>query len=369
MKFTATKAKLQEALQTISGAVSTGSSLDILEHVLLQAEDKLKLKATDLELSLETTIPVEISEPGSRSLPAQKFQNLIQALPSADTEIKFETDEKNMKISVEETNANFQLPALPEDEFPSLPEPEKEELGFNILTKNLITLLKNSHFATSPDNTRGYLGGVLFELDQENFSVIATDSHRMAYQQTKLEKSSETEDSILVPVKAVRELIKIMPEKDEVNVVSDKNLVEFSFENTRVISRLIDEDFPDYKRVIPEDYEHRVQLNTARVLDAVKRVTLLADEKTKRLMLEFKPDELIIKTEDAEEGAGEERIKIDYKDEEISIAFNGEYLADVLKHVRDEEIYLDLISADSPGTFRPLQNGDYLYIVMPMRLT
>lgn len=372
MRFETTKAKLQDGLGTISGAVSSSSSLEVLEHVLLQAEeDKLKLKATDLELSLETSIDVNISQTGSCSVPAQKFQNLIQALPSSKTSVEFEVSNEQMDITVSETNANFQLPALPEDEFPDLPEPEEEELKFSIEAEELADRLRDTQFATSTDSTRGYLGGVLFELDREDLTLVATDSHRMALQEVNLEAEGapDSSTSILIPVKGIRELVKTMPEDARVRVTSDGNLVEFNFGSTRLISRLIDEEFPDYQRVIPEEYEQRIELSTARLLDAVKRVTLLADEKTKRLMLEFGTDELTLKAEDTEEGAGEEKISIDYGGEKISIAFNGEYLADVLKHVPDDEIYLDLISSDSPGTFRPMERNDYLYIVMPMRLS
>ncbi len=373
MEFLATRATLEEALTKISGAVTSSSSLPVLEHVLIEVEgNDLILKATDLELSLETAAKINGESNGSCSVPARKFQNLVQSLPSGDTEFSLKlTENEQVAMTVEEINSEFLLPALPSDEFPGLPEPEADnlELDFKLPCDKLIDMLRNTQFAASTDATRGYLGGVLFDLGEDELTVVATDSHRLALHKLEYGDSTpEAEGSILVPVGAIKELVKILPDEGEVQVVSDGNLTEFIFNDSRLVSRLIDEDFPDYHRVIPEDYENRTTIDCNRLLDAVKRVSLVADEKTRRLILAFSPSELTVKAENTEEGQGEERLNIE-GGEELEIAFNGDYLAEVLKHIRDDQIHLDLISADSPGTFRPLTAEDYLYIVMPMRLT
>ncbi len=372
MKFSATRAILEEALTTISGAVTSSSSLPVLEHVLIEVDgNNLILKATDLELSLETEGKISGESDGSCSVPARKFQNLVQSLPSAETELSLElTDDEQVKMTVDEINSEFLLPVLPSDEFPGLPEPESQnlELNFKLSCDKLIDMLRNTQFAASTDATRGYLGGVLFDLGEKELTVVATDSHRLALHKLEYSEKAPAKGSILVPVGAIKELVKILPEEGEVKVVSDGNLTEFIFDGSRLVSRLINEEFPDYHRVIPDDYENRTTIDCRRMLDAVKRVSLVADEKTRRLILDFSAGELTVKAENTEEGQGEEKLSID-GNANLKIAFNGDYLAEVLKHISDNQIHLDLISADSPGTFRPMEAEDYLYIVMPMRLT
>jgi DNA polymerase-3 subunit beta len=176
--------------------------------------------------------------------------------------------------------------------------------------------------------------------------------------------------SLLVPTKASKELTKILrdAEDETLQITTDEQLVRFETDDTRMISRLIDEDFPDYDQVIPDDYEKRVVVDRDRFLDAVKRVSLMADEKTRRLLLDVEPSRLTVRAESSEEGGGEESLEIDYDGQEQTVAFNGDYLQDVLKHVEDDEVYFDLISEDSPGTFRPMEDEEYLYIIMPLRL-
>ncbi len=370
MKFIAKKQDLQAALQKISGAVTTKSSLPILENILLKTTDNsLELIATDLEITIQTDAKVQVEEAGSCTVPARKLQNLIGELPSADTNVEIEIKDERLYIEVTETNSHFQLPVLPKDEFPSFPEVDK---GFNLKldAQELSHMLKNTQFAAAVDSTRSYLCGVYFDINREDLTVVSTDAHRLALHSTKLqdEQYEGSQQSLLVPVKAIRELVKILSDEEKIEINAGNNMVEFKLDNTRLISRLIDDDFPNYRQVIPEDYEYRIEIDRKRLYNAVRRVALMADEKTRRLLVTIEDNKLIIKAEDSETGAGEEELEVDYKGDENTIAFNGDYLAAVLDHIDDEKVYFDLISPDSPGTFRPLDDNNYLYIIMPLRL-
>ena len=368
MQFTATRDRLLDGLQTIRGAVSGKSTLPILMNILLQANgDQLTMTATDLEISIQSHVNTTIQAEGSCTIPAKKFQRLIQELPSSDTELHFQTEENQAQLTVPETQSDFQLPILSPEEFPSLPEVE-DGFKFSLDADELDYLLNHTHFAAATDTSRSYLCGVYFDLQTENLTMVATDAHRLALHQTPLSNFEAEDQSLLVPIKAAQELAKILPEDEIVTIHSDKSLVEFNLGDARLISRLVEEDFPNYHQVIPDEFEKRITIGRKRLHNAIKRVSLLADEKTRRLLIQVKPQELHVQAETSDKGGGEEIIPIDYEGETQTIAFNGDYLEAVLSHIEDDEIYFDLISENSPGTFRPLDGDDYLYIIMPLRL-
>ncbi len=368
MKLTAERDTLLDGLTTIQGAVSSKNTLPILQNILLEAEDdELTMTATDLEISVQTHQPVALDEAGSCTLPAQKFKQLLQELPSGDTEINLILEENQVDLTVEETQSNFQLPTLPVDDFPSLPDVEE---GFQVELEGarLDYLLDKSNFAASTDTTRNYLRGIYFDLSHDELTVVATDAHRLALHRVELTDYEAGDRSLLIPINATKQLVRILPDEGMVRLVSDENLVRFELEGATLTSRLIDEEFPNYQQVIPDEYEHRAEVDRDRFLQAVRRVSLLADEQTRRLLLTLNSDQLTLEAESGEAGGGVETLPVDYTGDEQQIAFNGDYLADVLNHIEDESAYFDLISSESPGTFRPMDDEDYLYIIMPLRL-
>ncbi|MFB6226782.1 MAG: DNA polymerase III subunit beta [bacterium] len=371
MKFTAKKSTLLDGLKTISGAVANKSTLPILTNIILEAsDDHLELVATDLEVSIETKTPASIQEEGSCTIPAKKLRRLVNELPSSDTLLEFTLEgDSKAEINVEETTSSFEMPVLDREEYPSLPQ-VGEGTSFELPAETLEHILNHSTFAAGTDTSRSYLCGVYFDINDSQLNVVSTDAHRLAKHEAELEQS-DLDLSLLVPTQASKELSKILrdAEEDTVHIHTDEQLVEFKTDSTRMVSRLIDEDFPDYNQVIPQDYEKRMTVDRDRFLDAVRRVSLMADEKTRRLLIEVDSSELTVRAETSEEGGGEEILDINYKGDPQKIAFNGDYLQAVLKHIEDDEIYFDLISEDSPGTFRPMEAEDnYLYIIMPLRL-
>lgn len=370
MRFTSDRSTLLDGLKTISGAVATKSTLPILMNIILETQnDRLRLLATDLEISIQTAVETTIEEEGSCTIPARKLRRLVNSLPSADTELVFEVEEDQARITIEETNSEFHMPVLDREEYPELPE-VNEDVGFEVSNDRMEHLLQNSTFAAGTDSSRSYLCGVYFDLSEDTLNVVATDAHRLALHRAGDVETDGDGWSMLVPTKAASELSSILRdhEGEELRVYSDEKLVAFETGSTRLISRLIDEDYPDYHQVIPDDHEHRVPVARDRFLDAVKRVSLMADDNTRRLILRLEDSELTLEAESSETGGGEETVSVDYQGEPQTIAFNGDYLEDILSHVEDEEVYFDLISSDSPGTFRPLEDEDYLYIIMPLRL-
>ncbi len=370
MIFTGKKGPLLNGLQTISGAVADKSTLPILTNIILETQDSsLKLVGTDLEVSIETTVSATIQQNGSCTIPARRLRRLVNELPSSDTKIHFElTDGATANITVEETSSSFTMNVLDREEYPDLPGIE-EGTTFETDLDDLKHIFDHTSFAAGTDTSRSYLCGVYLDIDGTDMTVVATDAHRLALHETSL-RNNDQSMSLLVPTKASKELTKILrnSQNDTLRITTDQQLVKFTTENTKMISRLIDEEFPDYDQVIPQDYEKRIVVDRTRFLDAVKRVSLMADEKTRRLVLELEPSRMTVQTEASEEGGGEEVLGVEYSGDQQTIAFNGDYLQDVLQHIEDDEVHFDLISEDSPGTFRPMDDGDFLYIIMPLRL-
>lgn len=369
MKLSARRDDLLTGLQKIQGAVSSKNALPILQNILLEADDdELTMTATDLEMSVQTHETVDVEEPGRTTLPAKKFKSLLGELPSADTTVELDVGENRAELTVDETQSSFQLPILPVEDFPELPQVD-DGFQFELEAARLDYLLNKSNFAASTDTTRNYLRGILFDLEPNLLTVVATDAHRLALHEVELSDYEAGDRSILVPLNATKQLVRILDDDGLVRVTCDDNLVRFELEGATVTSRLIDEDFPNYNQVIPDEYEDRAVIQRDRLLQAVRRVALLADEQTRRILLALEDGELTLEAESGEEGGGTESLDVDYDGSNQEIAFNGDYLEAVLKHIEDEEVYFDLISSESPGAFRPMdEDGDYLYIIMPLRL-
>lgn len=370
MRFSSDKSTLLDGLKTISGAVATKSTLPVLMNIILEArEENLHLLATDLEISIQTAVNTDVQQTGSCTIPARKLQRLVNSLPSGDTELLFDVEEDRARITIEETNSEFHMPVLDREEYPELPE-VTENVGFELDNDRLERLLQNSTFAAGTDSSRSYLCGVYFDLGEDELTLVATDAHRLALHRTDEVDTEGGEWSMLVPTKAASELGSILRDHEggTLRVYSDEKLVAFETDSTRLISRLIDEDYPDYHQVIPDEYEHRVKIQRDRLLDAVGRVALMADDNTRRLILRLESSGLTLEAESSETGGGQETVEVEYEGDPQTIAFNGDYLEDVLSHLEDEEVHFDLISSDSPGTFRPLEDEEYLYIIMPLRL-
>lgn len=364
MKFSVSKEKLLEGLQTVQNVVSTRTTLPILSNVLLQAADGLlRFTTTDLDVGVRSAVEANVERVGATTLPARRLATIARELPA--NEITIEVDSKNV-ASIRSGPSFFKIMGLPEEEFPPLPKFEDAKT-FTLRQKDLRDGLRKTAYAISTDETRYVLNGVLCSFKDNKLTLVATDGRRLALVDIELEFPRSNEAEIIVPTKAVTELQRLLTDEGDLKLSVGENQIAFELNGTLLVSKLIEGNYPNYRQVIPGETKERVTLERVLFLDAVHRVSLLASEKSNSVKLIFTKNNLEIAANTPEVGEAKESLAIPYKGRDLSIAFNPEFLMAPLKNLVTDEIYLDLIDEMSPGVIKI--QGPFLYVLMPMRIS
>lgn len=364
MKFSVSKEKLLEGLQTVQSVVSTRTTLPILSNVLLQAnEGRLYFTTTDLDVGVRGSVEATIEKTGSTTLPARRLFSIVRELPTA--EIQVEVDSKNV-ASIRCGPSYFKILGLPEEEFPPLPKFEDAKV-FTIPQKELKDGLKKTSYAISADETRYVLNGILCSFKDNKLTLVATDGRRLALVDIELEFPRSQEVEIIVPTKAVNELQRLLGDEGDVKVTVSENQVAFELQQTLLVSKLIEGNYPNYRQVIPAETKERVTLEREVFLNSVHRVSLLASEKSNSVKLVFSKNNIDIMANTPEVGEARESLPVQYKGREFSIAFNPEFLMAPLRNLAADEVYLDLTDEMSPGVIKV--QTPFLYVLMPMRIS
>ena len=363
MKFSISKDKLLEGLSIVQNVVSTRTTLPILSNVLLQAsEGEIRLTTTDLDVGVRGSVEAQVERSGATTLPARRLFSIVRELPAA--EIYVDVDSKNL-ASIRSGPSYFKILGLPEEEFPPLPRFDDAKI-FTIAQKDLKDGLKKTSYAISTDETRYVLNGTLFSFKDNKLTLVATDGRRLALVDLELEFPRSQEIDVIVPTKAVMELQRLVKEEGDVKVSISENQIAFEINQTLLVSKLIEGNYPNYRQVIPSEAKERVTLERETLLNAVRRVALLASEKSNSVKLSFSKGNIDIVATTPEVGEARESLAVMYKGREFSIAFNPEFLMAPLRNLSTDEVYLDLIDEMSPGVIKIA--GPFSYVLMPMRL-
>jgi DNA polymerase-3 subunit beta len=361
MKFSVSKDKLLEGLSTVQNVVSTHTTLPILSNVLLQASaGEIWLTTTDLDVGIRGSVEAQVERTGATTLPARRLFSIVRELPSS--EIYFDVDAKNF-ASIRSGSSYFKILGLPGEEFPSLARFEEAKI-FTIAQKDLKDGLKKTSYAISGDETRYVLNGILFSFKDNKLTLVATDGRRLALVELEVEFPSSQETEIIVSTKAVTEIQRLLREEGEVKLSIGENQIAFELNRILLVSKLIEGNYPNYRQVIPSEAKERIRLERETFLTAVRRVSLLASEKSVKLI--FTKSNIDIVANTPEVGEAKESLPVMYQGREYSIAFNPEFLMAPLRNLSEEEIYLDLIDELSPGVIKIA--GPFLYVLMPVRL-
>ena len=364
MKFSATKEKLLEGLQQVQNVVSTRTTLPILSNVLLQAKGgEVLLTTTDLDVGVRGAFEASVEKDGATTLPARRLFTIIRELPSS--EVSIEVDGKNA-ASIRSGQSFFKILGLPEEEFPPLPKFDSAKV-VTIRQKDLRDGLKKTSYAISTDETRYVLNGLLFSFKENKLTLVATDGRRLAMVDIELEFPKSHEADIIVPTKAVTELGRLLTEDGEVKVSVGSGQIAFELNNTLLVSKLIEGNYPNYKQVIPTETKERVTLERETFLNSLRRVSLLASDKSNSIKLNFSKNNIDITANTPEVGEAKESLPVAYKGRDFSIAFNPEFLMAPLRALGEDEVFLDLIDEMSPGVLK-IQTP-FLYVLMPMRIS
>ena len=364
MKFSATKEKLLEGLQQVQNVVSTRTTLPILSNVLLQAkEGAVHLTTTDLDVGVRGSFEANVDKVGATTLPARRLFTIIRELPSS--EIAIEVDGKNA-ASIRSGQSFFKILGLPEEEFPPLPKFENAKV-VTMRQKDLHDGLRKTAYAISTDETRYVLNGVLFSFKENRLTLVATDGRRLAMLDIELEFPRSHEAEIIVPTKAVTELQRLLKDDGEVKISVGSGQIAFDLNNTLLVSKLIEGNYPNYKQVIPSEAKERVTLERETFLNSLRRVSLLASDKSNSIKLNFSKNNIEITANTPEVGEARESLPVAYKGRDFSIAFNPEFLMAPLRNLTEDEVFFDLIDEMSPGVLK-IQTP-FLYVLMPMRVS
>lgn len=364
MKFSVSKDKLLEGLQTVQNVVSTRTTLPILSNVLIRAEEgKLVFTTNDLDVGMSCSIDANIEKTGGTTLPARRLAGIVKELPAAEVEV--EIDNRNV-ASIRCGQSFFKMMGLAEDEFPALPRLENAKV-FTIKQKDLKDGLRKTSFAISTDETRYVLNGILFSLKENKLTMVATDGRRLALVDLEVEFPRSQEGDLIVPTKCISELQRLLGETGELKMLVGENQIAFDVNGKLLVSKLIEGNYPNYRQVIPAETKERVTIERELLQTAVRRVALLSSEKSNSVKLNFTKNNLEITANTPEIGEAHEAIPVQYKGKEFSIAFNPTFLQDPLRALPDEEVHLDLIDEMSPGVIKI--NTPFLYVLMPMRIS
>jgi len=364
MKFSATKEKLLEGLQQVQNVVSTRTTLPILSNVLLQAkEGAVHLTTTDLDVGVRGSFEANVDKVGATTLPARRLFTIIRELPSS--EISIEVDGKNA-ASIRSGQSFFKILGLPEEEFPPLPKFENAKV-VTMRQKDLHDGLRKTAYAISTDETRYVLNGVLFSFKENKLTLVATDGRRLAMLDIELEFPRSHEAEIIVPTKAVTELQRLLKDDGEVKISVGSGQIAFDLNNTLLVSKLIEGNYPNYKQVIPSEAKERVTLERETFLNSLRRVSLLASDKSNSIKLNFSKNNIEITANTPEVGEARESLPVAYKGRDFAIAFNPEFLMAPLRNLTEDEVFFDLIDEMSPGVLK-IQTP-FLYVLMPMRVS
>src|SRR6266436_6459611 len=337
MKFSVTKEKLLEGLQQVQNVVSTRTTLPILSNVLLQADkDEIHLTTTDLDVGVRGSCEAHVDKTGATTLPARRLFNIVRELPSS--EIQVDVDGKNA-ASIRSGQSFFKILGLPEDEFPPLPKFEGAKV-VTIRQKDLRDGLRKTSYAISTDETRYVLNGVLFSFKDNKLTLVATDGRRLAMAEIELEFPRSHESDLIIPTKAVTELQRLLTDDGEVKVSVGSGQIAFDLNKTLLVSKLIEGNYPNYRQVIPGETKERVTLERETFLNSLRRVSLLAREKSNSIKLSFSKNNIDINANTPEVGEAKESLPVQYKGREFSVAFNPEFLMAPLRNLTEDEVSL-----------------------------
>ncbi len=360
MELLIDKKDLQNVLKKAIAATEKKSALPILSNFLLEAKDsKLTVQATDLEVHVAVSVLAKVEEEGKACVNAKRLTEIARLLPGNEVYVKVE--DSSLKIKAGKTK--YSLPTAPPEDFPGL-YPFPEENAFAIPGSELQEAIQKTIYATSKEESRFALQGVLFKSLNGNIDTVATDGHRLALY--KIEKSGNGEINSVIPQKALNELKKLLSGLEDVEIASTEQYVFFRTKEWILMSRLLEGVFPDYTQVIPKEFTIEINLNRREFLDSVKRVSALVEGDVKPVRLKLTDGKLIFRSFSSEFGEAVDELDIGYEGEEFSIGFNARYLIDAVEVIDEEEIYIRFTSPNAQTMITPVGNDRYIAIIMPM---
>jgi DNA polymerase-3 subunit beta len=366
MKFTCEKNVLLKEIIIAQEIIASKNAISILSNIYLEAnDDSLIIKATDIKINFETKVPVTVLEEGSATVFGDKFLGILNSIP--DGELEFDQSDARIIIKPFLKKMKFQLKSAASDKFPEFPAPGKADF-FEMPIKDLKDMISQTIFAVSDDETRYFMNGVFFEKRDEKIIMVATDGRRLAYIEKEVSAGIEDFSGIIVPPKILSIITKRAGDEGLVAISITDKTIFVRFGSYQLSSVLIEGQFPNYQRVIPENQSFSFSVDRFEMLDALKRVSLLVEQKSRRVYFGVSPGKMSISSEESDIGSAEEEIPCKYDGDEVSMALNYRYIEEPLKVMSADEICVHFTEANKVITIKPSPEEDYFHILMPMQI-
>jgi DNA polymerase-3 subunit beta len=364
MKVSVEKQAITNGLQLVHGVVNPRPALPILSNVLLHAEDeRLWMTTTDLEITMRCAVEAKVGRKGATTLPARRLFSILRELPVDKIEI--EVDDKNF-ASIACGASFFKIDGLSEEEFPPLPTFDGGH-SYTMEQKVFKTMLQRTAYAASSDESRYILNGTLLSFKDSKLTLVATDGRRLALSEQEVEFPKEGELDIVLPTKAVNELLHGLRDEGNVKITATRNQVAFEFDEVLMISKLIEGTYPNFRQVIPSQCEQRVAVEREALLNAIRRVALLTSEKSSSVRMTFGKNKLKVSASSPDVGEAHETLPIKYTGKDIAVAFNPDFVVEPLRTLASDEVFFEMTDELSPGVLKC--DVPFIYVLMPMRVS
>lgn len=364
MEFKIVRTNFLDALTKAQGIVERKTTTPILSNVLLDADrNGVKLTATDHQVTLIVQINAQVIQPGKITVLARSLFDIVREINQMELTLSLK---ENDRIEIIAGQSQFTIPGIAAKDFPQLPDVEEKS---NVVSVEVFQeMMEKTAYAIATDDTRHNLGGIFFDNSKESAArMVATDGHRLAMIEKNLNIEATTK-SVIIPRKGVYEIKKLIGKDGEMELAIGQKTLCVRKGNETLIVRLIEGDYPDYHRIIPTDSDKFASVSKEALVGALKRVSLLSNERSRGVLIKFSPGRLEISTNNPDLGEAREEIEADYKSESMAIGFNAKYFLEALSVVRDETIILAFRADLSPCIIKTEKDSGYLGVVMPMRL-
>jgi DNA polymerase III subunit beta len=368
MKLKITRDNLQQGLAAVGASIPTRTTLPVLSNILIEVgTDSVAMSGTDLDIAVSVTVPAEVDEPGSLTVPAKKLQELARELPEHPVRLSTRGDRLELTCG----RATFRLNGMPRDEFPTFPAVDFAK-SWKIQGRILQELIRQTSFAVSTEESRPILNGVLWQLAESEMRMVATNGHRLARMRVPSTSADAPKADLIVPPKALAQVERLFSGDDEIEVARSENHIGFRKDGTQVYTRLIEGPYPNYEQVIPKDNDKVAVADRNQLIQVLRRMAVVASDQTHRVRLGFTTNTVRFAVETPDLGEAHEDLEVEYDGEPLDIGFNASYLLEVLRYMPTDEIKLTFRAPERAATIEPSAGADgapdYLCLVMPLRL-
>lgn len=368
MKITIPRQDLLETVNRVKTVVAAKSALPILSHLLIEASGAtIRVAATDLKVSIECTVDCNVAEEGALTVSSQRLSSILSELPDADITLHLNG---NNVIELTCGKIDTKLFSLSPEEFPPIRSFEDSE-PIVMQQRTLKRLFNKTSFAICNDQARYNLTGLLFEMANGKLTVVATDGRRMSLAIDDEGVPENSEARVIIPAKMIHELERLLGEEGEVEIYLDESQASFQFGAVRMVTALIEGNFPNYEMVVPKKHDKEAVLDTVKFNEAMRRTRTMTNDKFNSVRLSLADNVLTLRVTTPEVGEYEEEMPVEYDGERVDIAFNPDFILDVVRRVDAEKTCLVLKDASSPGVVKPYVDGpddNYVNVVMPIRM-